>query len=302
MFLWVLVGLSRRASLELAAVSIVPEEGRVRQRARAAVSTVAEEHRVRQRVREAIAAEPGLAGKLVRLAFHDSVRGRPNGSVRYELQDPENVGLAVPLAVVEELCGHLSTADAIALAAAEALAAAGGPIVPVRLGRRDASEADARFLRHPIGSGNERDVVRTALPSPGLSTVGIRRFFGRRLGFSDEETVALMGAHTLGRHVSLLGMSKPCLRNLTRACLEAAPVRLPFVATAPDTFDNSYFVQLLRWEDGTIERGAAAFIPTDVALVLDDRYHKYVEIFARDETRFARVFARAFSKLLNAGF
>ena len=38
----------------------------------------------------------------------------------------------------------------------------------------------------------------------GLDSDGVRLFFGR-LGFPEEEIVALMGAHTLGRFTSLLG-------------------------------------------------------------------------------------------------
>jgi catalase (peroxidase I) len=37
-----------------------------------------------------------------------------------------------------------------------------------------------------------------------LDSDGVRLFFGR-LGFPEEEIVALMGAHTLGRFTSLLG-------------------------------------------------------------------------------------------------
>ena len=55
-------------------------------------------------------------------------------------------------------------------------------------------------LGRPIAQpGDEaRDVVKRTLPEPGLSTVGLRRYF-RRVGLSDQELVALMGAHTLGR-------------------------------------------------------------------------------------------------------
>ena len=135
------------------------------------------------------------------------------------------------------------------------------------------------------------------MPQPGLSTVGIRRYF-RRLGFSDAELVALMGAHTLGRHNTLLNMTKACLRNLTRGCLEAAPVRAPFEARSPDAFDNAYFVALLAWDARTLERGEANFIPTDVALVLDAKFRAHVVAFARSEPLFRATFARAYRKLV----
>lgn len=259
---------------------------------------------VRSRVRVLVESRPELAGKLLRLAFHDAVRrdgtlGGPNGSIRYELDERANVGLGEAVTLVEEIRGELSLADAIAVAGAAAVEAAGGPAISIPLGRLDATRADPRYLRRKIGAStdDERDIVCHTLPSPGLSTVGLRRFF-RRLDFDDAEIVALLGAHTLGRHVSLINMSKPCLRNLTRECLETAPVRLPFVASSPDAFDASYFRELIRWEDRTISLGAAAFIPTDVALVLDPLFFSWVRAFANDEVRFFATFATAYRKLV----
>lgn len=251
----------------------------------------------RARVVAAVASEPTLAGPLLRLAFHDAVRvddgrGGPNGSIRYELDEMANVGLGRPLQVVLDLKGgQLSLADAIAVAGAAAVEAAGGPVVRVPLGRTDATSPDPVRTTRPFGEA--RDAVLTTLPSPGLSTVGVRRFF-RRLRMRDDEIVALMGAHTLGRHVSLLNMTKSCLRNLTRACLETAPVRLAFEPT-PDVFDNSYFVELLKWENRTT---TGAFIPTDVTLLLDPKFRSFVVAFANDEQRFRRTFASAYTKLV----
>lgn len=253
----------------------------------------------RARVVAAVASQPALAGPLLRLAFHDAVRvdngqGGPNGSIRYELDEVANVGLGRPLQVVLDLKGQMSLADAIAVAGAAAVEAAGGPSIPVRLGRADATSPDP--VRTSRSFGEPRDAVTTTLPSPGLSTVGVRRFF-HRLGMRDDEIVALMGAHTLGRHVSLLNMTKSCLRNLTRACLETAPVRLAFEPT-PDVFDNSYFVELLRWENRERSDRTSLFIPTDVTLLLDPKFRSFVVAFANDEQRFRRTFARAYTKLV----
>ena len=157
----------------------------------------------------------------------------------------------------------------------------------------------AAALGRPIKQpGDEaRDVVKRTLPEPGLSTVGLRRYF-RRVGLSDQELVALMGAHTLGRHNTLLNMTKACLRNLTRECLETAPVRAPFESRTPDAFDNSYYSLLLAWDDRSLERGEANFIPTDVALVLDASFRRHVVAFARSEPLFRTTFARAYAKLV----
>jgi len=88
--------------------------------------------------------------------------------------------------------------------------------------------------------------------------------------------VALMRSHDLGRHVTLRDMPKACRRNLTRTCLEDAPVLLPFVTRDPDTISNVYFQTLIRWNDRKVEVGEALFIPTDVALVVNDGLRKYV--------------------------
>merc|ERR1711976_491784 len=116
----------------------------------------------------------------------------------------------------------------------------------------------------------------------------------------NEEMVALMGAHDLGRHVTLLNMPKECLKNLTRECLEDAPTLLPFISSNPDTFSNLYYKTLLRWNNREVEYGEASFIPTDVALVVDDGLKVYVEKFASDETYFFQVFKVAYQKLVDS--
>ena len=253
-----------------------------------------------------MADDPTVAGALLRLAFHDAVRRADgqtrgaDGSIQYEIPDAENVRLGRPLALVMAMKPDgLSVADAVAVAGAAAVEASGGPRIAIGLGRLDASAAAPATLGRPIAQpGDEaRDVVKRTLPEPGLSTVGLRRYF-RRVGLSDQELVALMGAHTLGRHNTLLNMTKACLRNLTRECLETAPVRAPFEARTPDAFDNSYYSLLLAWDDRSLERGEANFIPTDVALVLDASFRRHVVAFARSEPLFRTTFARAYAKLV----
>ena len=261
---------------------------------------------LRQAVFATVAADATVAGALLRLAFHDAVRRADgqtrgaDGSIQYEIPDAENVRLGRPLALVMAMKPDgLSVADAVAVAGAAAVEASGGPRIAIGLGRLDASAAAPATLERPIQQpGDEaRDVVKRTLPEPGLSTVGLRRYF-RRVGLSDQELVALMGAHTLGRHNTLLNMTKACLRNLTRECLETAPVRAPFEARTPDAFDNSYYSLLLAWDDRSLERGEANFIPTDVALVLDASFRRHVVAFARSEPLFRTTFSRAYAKLV----
>ena len=115
------------------------------------------------------------------------------------------------------------------------------------------------------------------------------------------EFVALCGAHDLGRHVTLLHMPKHCLKNLTRECLENAPVLMPFVAANPDTFSNTYFQKLLKWYERKVTLGEVAFIPTDVDLVIDSGLRRYVKQFADDERLFFSTFTVAYQKLVDPG-
>jgi L-ascorbate peroxidase len=239
------------------------------------------------------------------LAFHDATTrdgalGGPNGSLQYELDRSENRGLAKPLLIVQKKAqnSHLSLADTIALAGAQAIETVGGPSIPIRLGRKDAETADPEFLRRPLSASTPRSVVTKTLPSAGLDSDGLRLYF-RNLQLSEPEWVALTGgSHGLGRHVSLLGMPKDCLKNLTRTCLEDAPILLPFVTDSVYRFDNTYFQALLQWNNNEIEMGKVAFIPTDVAMVVDQGLRIHVQRFANDVGFFRRTFARAYQKLV----
>ncbi|GFP87809.1 putative l-ascorbate peroxidase 6 [Phtheirospermum japonicum] len=71
--------------------------------------------------------------------------------------------------------------DLIAVAGAEAVLVCGGPKIPVRLGRVDATVPD------PDGK----------LPEESLNAAAMKQFFQKK-GFSTQELVALSGAHTLG--------------------------------------------------------------------------------------------------------
>lgn len=291
---------------------------------------------IRSKVKRVIQEDATYAGPILRLAFHDSVVrsvssdpnvGGGDGSIRYELSWSENRGLSKPLKVVQDIyesqqhsiCNDshsstvikagdarceskdyvaLSFADTLALCGAAAVESAKGPHIPIRLGRKDITRADNRLLTSTIEGETERSTLSTSLPSPALDSLGLRMYF-QRLGFTDMEMVALMGAHDLGRHVTLLDMSKECIKNLTRDCLENAPVTLPFVSKDPDTLSNLYYQTLLRWNDRDIQYGEALFIPTDVAMVVDDDLRKIVDAFAKDESLFFQVFKEAYQKLVD---
>jgi len=260
--------------------------------------------------------DPTLAGSILRLAFHDAtvrsntrnpLEGGSDGSIRYELDWSENRGLYSPLQVVQEIYNQpfnsLPFADVLALAGAAAVEAAHGPHIPIKLGRVDVNRADSRYLSEKIAGETERSSVTYSLPSAALDSLGLRTYF-HRLGMTQDEWIALMGSHGMGRHVTLTGMSKKCLKNLTRTCLEDAPVLVPFI-TSPiydipivDALSNSYFQKLIKWNDRQITAGEVAFIPTDVAMVVDENLRRTVQKFETDESLFFRNFVTGYQKLV----
>ncbi|KAI5297667.1 heme peroxidase [Ascosphaera atra] len=115
-----------------------------------------------------------------------------------------------------------------------------------------------------------------------------------RMGFNVQETVALIGAHTLGRcHPDRSGFDGPW-------------------DFSPINFSNDFFQLLVdeKWQfrkwDGPQQytdksTQTLMMLPTDMALIKDKDFKKYVEIYAKDNDRFFKDFSAAFSKLLELG-
>ena len=164
---------------------------------------------VRQEVEKLIDdSERELIPKFLRLGFHDCVGGTCNGCV--DLNNPDNNGLREPmeeiLPIVEKHKDHYSRADIWALATLVSADKALHDELPVdghdhrRLdsgvgvhfpmlyrGREDCDGADS------MGNGGP-DVE---LPGPDLDTHEMLDFFQNDFGFTADEVVAIMGAHTV---------------------------------------------------------------------------------------------------------
>ena len=172
----------------------------------------------------------------------------------------------------------------------------GGPCIDWSYGRIDAPDPS-----HVPPQGR--------LPSPDSGRPGmdnsdaehLRNVFGR-MGFTDQEIVALSGAHALGR----------C--NRWASGYDGTWTGNPIV------FDNSYFVNLSQQEwkrrdwDGPLQyeakdsSGSSAkrarsllMLPTDLALMKDRGFRRYVQLYAADEGAFEKDFAAAYQKLLELG-
>jgi L-ascorbate peroxidase len=158
---------------------------------------------------------------LVRLAWHDSGSydkdvqepwpkpGGATASIRFrpELGYPANAALDTALELlkpIKEAVPDLGWADLIQLASVVAIERAGGPTIPLRLGRMDAASPEdcTPDGRLPAGAAPWPD--RAANPAAHLRAVF------HRMGLSDRDIVALSGAHTLGRsRPERSGLGKP---------------------------------------------------------------------------------------------
>lgn len=166
---------------------------------------------------------PYLGGQFLRAAFHDAgtfnlVKGKygANGSLQFEADLDKNRGLAPGINYLAQLKEDLNKvgvpitmADLIQLAGAVATEHAGGPKIPVEIGRRDARFAESV----------------EQLPPETLSPEELKTLFLSN-GYTIQELVALSGSHTIG---------------LSRA--HQKPGKMD---ESPKDFDNNYYKRLLE--------------------------------------------------------
>ncbi|CAL5378161.1 unnamed protein product [Camellia sinensis] len=111
---------------------------------------------------------------------------------------------------------------------------------------------------------NTREVFKLRVPH-------LRDIF-HRMGLSDKDIVALSGGHTLGRaHPERSGFDGPWTKE---------PLK-----------------ELLKGESEGLLK-----LPTDKALLEDPEFHRYVELYAKDEDAFFRDYAVSHKKLSELGF
>lgn len=184
-------------------------------------------------------------------------------------------------------CAHpwITYADLWTLAGVVAIEAMGGPSIPWQAGRTDYVD-DSKLP------------PRGRLPDGAQGSDHIRHIF-YRMGWSDQEIVALSGAHNLGRcHSDRSGFEGAWVNNPTR-------------------FSNQYFKMLtsIEWKKKTVERsGVEQFayidedtgeelmmLPTDMALLSDNAFRPWVDLYAKDKDRFFDDFKSAFAKLVELG-
>jgi cytochrome c peroxidase len=229
---------------------------------------------------------------LVRLAWHcsgtydkETKTGGSNGAtMRFapEADHGANAGLKAArdfLEPVKEKFPWITYSDLWILGGVCAIQEMQGPTIPYRPGRRDKDVAACT----PDGR----------LPDASKEQNHLRAIFGR-MGFNDQEIVALSGAHALGRcHTDRSGFSGPW-------------------TFSPTVMTNDYFKLLLeekwqwkKWngpkqlEDKKTK--SLMMLPTDVAIIQDKAMRPWVEKYAKDNDLFFKDFADVVLRLFELG-
>lgn len=229
---------------------------------------------------------------LLRLAWHssgtynkdDNKFGSSGGTMRFqpEASHAANNGLGNArdfLKPIHEKYPWISTGDLYTLGGVTAVQELGGPIIPWKRGRADEPVSNSP----PDGS----------LPDASQGATHVRNVFNRQ-GFNDQEMVALIGAHALGRcHKQNSGFEGPW-------------------TFSPTMFTNDFYKLLLddKWQwkkwDGNpqyedVKTKSLMMLPTDMALATDKNFKKWAVAYAKDQDLFFKDFSAAFSKMLNNG-
>ena len=253
---------------------------------------------------------PTTAAAILRVFFHDcfvsgcdaSVLVTSNAFHESELDVDINLSLAgdafdliahVKTALELQCPGVVSCSDILALSARDLVIMVGGPFYEVLLGRKDSKVSDP-------------SIVESNLPKTTMSMSTIISLFSKK-GFSAEEMVALVGAHTIGfSHCKefanrIFNFSKTSeydpAYNLVYAeglrKLYANYTKAPEISAFNDVFtsgkfDNMYYKNL--------QRGLGLLL-SDQAMLMDNRTRPFVDLFAANQTAFFDSFARSMEKL-----
>lgn len=265
---------------------------------------------------------------LVRLAWHDSGTfdvnldkdwpgaGGAIGSIRFEpeILHGANAGLVNAIQLLEPIQAEtkVSFADLFQLASARAIALAGGPVIPMKYGRVDASKKEFCSPEGNLPDGNPNpETGKYGGPGGTASTEDttpnghLRKVF-YRMGLSDEEIVALSGAHTFGRaYKDRSGEGKAETKYTNGAPQKLANGETTTSYTpggsswTPEflVFDNSYF-QITKENKNTDD---LVSLSTDKAVFADDDFRPFAERFRESQHDFFESYSKAHKKLSELG-
>lgn len=228
----------------------------------------------------------------IRVAWHaagtfdksDGSGGSNGATMRFEPEssDGANAGLHIVrdlLQPVKAKYPHLSMADLWAFAGCASIEFMGGRMPPFRFGRTDAADGS-------------RCPPNGRIPDASRGPEHLREIFCR-MGFDDQEIVALSGAHTVGGCQAVRsGYDGDWTSDVWK-------------------FDNEYFRNLLeidwrpkKWDGNfqyTDPTDTLIMLPSDIALIEDPGFRVHVERYADDQELFFCDFAAAYGKLMALG-
>lgn len=247
----------------------------------------------------------GIGPTFVRLAWHaagsyskaDNSGGSNGATMRF---NPEsnwggNAGLGMSRRLLEPLKAKyptISIADIWTFAGKVAVEEMGGPVIPWKPGRTDAYDGSKCVAEGRLPNADAGDVK-------GPKTIQHIRDIFYRMGFNDQEIVALSGAHALGRcHVDNSGYWGPWTNAETTFSNEYFRLLIEEKWTIKKTHKGKPWNGPTQFEDKT---GNLMMLPSDMGLIEDPEFKKWVEIYAKDEEKFFADFSAAFSKLLALG-
>ncbi|XP_024531674.1 peroxidase 29-like, partial [Selaginella moellendorffii] len=252
--------------------------------------------------------DPTAPAALLRLAFHDcqvggcdaSILLDSKGSIKSERDSDKNFGIRRLdfidriKSMLEAACpGVVSCADIIVLVARESIVFTGGPTIPVLTGRRD-------------GTAASNAAADRLLPPATVSVDNFISLFASK-GLSLDESVAIIGAHTIGvgHCVNIVNRLYPnqdskigllFASRLRVQCPTANPRMLNNITVINNdmtnlVFDNQYFRDLMNGQ---------GLFTIDSELALDSRTSPVVARFSTNQQLFLDTFSSAFVKLTSS--
>eukprot|EP00752_Nemacystus_decipiens_P009671 g8640.t1 len=253
--------------------------------------------KVRSDIEGIISKDADKGPTLVRLAWHSSgtydkiskTGGSQGGTMRFqqELADGANAGLVNAVGWLEPIKKKypgLSYGDLYTLAGVTAVEKMGGPTIKWRSGRKDEDVAS-------VPPGGRLPAADRG--NPMATAQGLRDVF-YRMGFNDREIVALSGAHALGRcHPNFSGYDGPWTPTPT---LFAGALYFKLLKSIPWTERKNFTP--FQYQDPS---GRLMMLPSDIVLLEDSKFKKYVDMYAADDKLFFEDFAKVFSTLLELG-
>jgi len=246
-----------------------------------------------------------VAPMLVRLAWHSAGSygkakcdgGSNGGTIRFEpeINHGGNAGLKHAIALLKPIqSAHsgLSWADLIVDAGCIAIETMGGPVCGFRPGRSDAPKPNV------APASDKRFTPDDRLPDAAQGSSHLRDVF-YRMGLNDQEIVALSGAHAVGRcHTDRSGFWGPWTYGEAAFSNDYFKLLLEKKWTVKKTHNGAPWKGPMQYEtDG----GALMMLPSDMALLDDPAFKKWVAVYAKDEDKFFKDFAAAWQKLTERG-